>query len=54
MERTINKAVVLVFGGAILADILTHGQVAVSLGNIFGGIVTSALQATSGQAISSK
>lgn len=51
MERTINKGLVLVFGGAIVADILTHGQVAVQLGNIIGGIFKNALQATSGQQI---
>jgi len=52
MERTINKGVVLVFGGAIIADILTHGQVAAQLADIFGGIIKAALQATSGQKIS--
>lgn len=51
MERTINKGVVLVLGGAILADILTHGDVAIALGKILGGIFKSALQATSGQKI---
>lgn len=51
MERTINKAVVLVLGGAILADILTHGDVAVKLGQIIAGIGKTALQATSGQKI---
>ena len=51
MERTINKAVVLVVGGAILADILTHGQVAAQLAQIGADIIKTALQATSGQRI---
>lgn len=51
MERTINKGIVLVLGGAILADILTHGEVAVKLGQILAGIFKAALQATSGQKI---
>lgn len=52
MERTINKAVILILGGAILADILTHGNVAVQLGKILAGIWRSSLQATAGQQIS--
>ncbi len=52
MERTINKVAIMVVGGSILADILTHGQVSTDLAKVISGIIKTALQATSGQNIS--
>lgn len=51
MERNLVKAFVIVIAAAVGADILTHGNVAVALGNIGAGILRNSFQAAAGQNI---
>jgi formate/nitrite transporter FocA (FNT family) len=51
VEGDINKFLILALYAGILADLLTHGTVAVQLGNIVGGIVTNAFRLSAGQTV---
>ncbi|MGH2512948.1 MAG: hypothetical protein ACRDGQ_09695 [Candidatus Limnocylindrales bacterium] len=51
LETDINRFLILALYGAILADILTHGTIAVQIGNVIGGIVNNAFRVSAGQAV---
>jgi hypothetical protein len=49
IERDISKFLTGALIAAVIADILTHGSVAVSVGQLFTGTITTALKLAAGQ-----
>lgn len=49
IERDINKFLIIAIGAAVVADIITHGQAAVAVGNVVFGFITNVLRIASGQ-----
>jgi hypothetical protein len=54
LERDASKFLILALYGAIIADVLTHGSVAIAIGNIIGGIIRSSLAVAAGQKLPSR
>lgn len=51
LERDISKFLTLAIYGAVIASILTRGDAAVLIGQVFGDIIKSAFRAAAGQQI---
>lgn len=50
IERDISKFLTGALIAAVIADILTHGDVAVKVGSLFTSTITSALKLAAGRA----
>lgn len=49
VERDVARFLTLVIFAAVIADVLTHGSVAVSIGKIIGGILNNFALIAAGQ-----